>query len=103
MCTHVARPGKLPATLLFFHSLVGLTRPVSRLPQSDAGGASELVCAHCGTSDTPRWWKDNFPMGTLCNACGIWLKRHGGCGLLALHKVDRLSLVAGYKLWLMAS
>ncbi|GAB4816369.1 hypothetical protein N2152v2_003415 [Parachlorella kessleri] len=62
-------------------------RPRKRRPAGAAGGSaaqkqrqadgSELVCAHCGTSDTPRWWKDNFPMGTLCNACGIWLKRHG--------------------------
>lgn len=41
---------------------------------SAAGG---LQCSHCATTETPRWWKDNFPMGTLCNACGIWLKRHG--------------------------
>lgn len=36
-----------------------------------------LSCTHCGTKETPRWWKDAFPCGTLCNACGIWLKRHG--------------------------
>jgi hypothetical protein len=39
--------------------------------------ATVTTCTHCGTTETPRWWKDNFPMGTLCNACGIWLKRHG--------------------------
>ena len=47
----------------------------ARLRGSDAGGG--VCCAHCGTSETPRWWKDNFPIGVLCNACGIWLKRHG--------------------------
>lgn len=63
---HLPQPPSLPRT-----------RP---WPQTDASGA-ELVCAHCGTADTPRWWKDNFPMGTLCNACGIWLKRHGAQGV----------------------
>jgi hypothetical protein len=48
-----------------------------RPPPPTPPPAPQLSCAHCGTSDTPRWWKDNFPMGTLCNACGIWLKRHG--------------------------
>ena len=39
--------------------------------------AGSLTCSHCGTKETPRWWKDAFPCGSLCNACGIWLKRHG--------------------------
>jgi GATA zinc finger len=42
-----------------------------------AAAAVNLSCSHCGTRETPRWWKDAFPLGTLCNACGIWLKRHG--------------------------
>lgn len=40
-------------------------------------GGGAMSCTHCGTQETPRWWKDTFPLGTLCNACGIWLKRHG--------------------------
>lgn len=40
------------------------------------GDAAPVQCGHCGTGETPRWW--NLPTGTLCNACGIWLKRHGG-------------------------
>jgi len=50
--------------------LVGFQRPA-------AAAAVNLSCSHCGTRETPRWWKDAFPHGTLCNACGIWLKRHG--------------------------
>uniref|UniRef100_A0A1D1ZV47 GATA-type domain-containing protein n=1 Tax=Auxenochlorella protothecoides TaxID=3075 RepID=A0A1D1ZV47_AUXPR len=35
------------------------------------------TCSHCGSQQTPRWWRDISPDGMLCNACGIWLKRHG--------------------------
>ena len=61
-------------------------RPRKRKPFGGVGGsgtqrsnaaAMNLQCTHCGTRETPRWWKDAFPLGTLCNACGIWLKRHG--------------------------
>lgn len=61
-------------------------RPRKRKPFAAVGSgtsqratvaAVNLSCCHCGTRETPRWWKDAFPLGTLCNACGIWLKRHG--------------------------
>eukprot|EP00887_Chlorella_sp_A99_P008234 scaffold12.g8234.t1 len=56
----------------------GRTRKRRPLGGRRGGEAGPLpTCAHCGTHDTPRWWKDNFPIGMLCNACGIWLKRHG--------------------------
>ena len=35
------------------------------------------MCSHCGSQSTPRWWRDISPEGVVCNACGIWLKRHG--------------------------
>lgn len=53
------------------------TSPFSLPPAQ--GDAAPVQCGHCGTGETPRWW--NLPTGTLCNACGIWLKRHGGWGL----------------------
>ncbi|KAL4419538.1 hypothetical protein ABPG77_006869, partial [Micractinium sp. CCAP 211/92] len=57
----------------------GRGRPRKRRPASAGGGrqgdAAPVQCGHCGTGETPRWW--NLPTGTLCNACGIWLKRHG--------------------------
>jgi hypothetical protein len=28
-------------------------------------------CSHCGTATTPQW------RGSLCNSCGVYLKRHG--------------------------
>ena len=31
------------------------------------GDIAALSCVHCGTQETPRWWKDNFPCGTLCS------------------------------------
>ena len=38
------------------------------------------TCTHCGTTQTPRWWKEAGPNGTLCNACGIWSVLHRGAG-----------------------
>ncbi len=23
-----------------------------------------LTCAHCGTGETPRWWRDHFPQAS---------------------------------------
>jgi len=60
---------------IMFSSSAGSDANVTVSGRGAAGGG--LMCSHCGTHETPRWWKDTFPMGTLCNACGIWLKRHG--------------------------
>jgi len=47
----------------------GRGRP--RKKRAGAGGrrgdVAALICVHCGTQETPRWWKDNFPCGTLCS------------------------------------
>lgn len=60
------------------HGAVNSTRyHARRITHRGSQLNANLQCAHCGTRDTPRWWKETFPQGTLCNACGIWLKRHG--------------------------
>ena len=50
-------------------SIGGRGRP--RKKRAGAGGRrgeyAALSCVHCGTLETPRWWKDNFPCGTLCS------------------------------------
>ncbi|KAL7338239.1 GATA zinc finger-domain-containing protein, partial [Rhodotorula toruloides] len=34
-------------------------------------------CTSCGTTQTPLWRRD--PQGkTICNACGLYYKLHGG-------------------------
>lgn len=36
-----------------------------------------VVCANCGTANTPLWRKDRDTQLMMCNACGIYYKTHG--------------------------
>lgn len=47
--------------------------------RGDAGlpANNRKQCANCGTSDTPNWRRDLSGQKTLCNTCGIYLRRFG--------------------------
>ncbi len=51
------------------------TRPSKPRFGKDAG-----PCSHCGANDTPQWREGPPQKLVLCNACGLWYKRHGHLG-----------------------
>eukprot|EP00887_Chlorella_sp_A99_P002766 scaffold6.g2766.t1 len=58
--------------------------PRPRPPHGGGGGGAPppagrpgVVCANCGTTNTPLWRKDRETQLMMCNACGIYYKTHG--------------------------
>ncbi|GIM09499.1 hypothetical protein Vretimale_13331 [Volvox reticuliferus] len=49
-------------------------QPPPRPPRNHKG---PLLCANCGTTQTPLWRKDRVTGETVCNACGIYKQTHG--------------------------
>ncbi|EFJ52910.1 hypothetical protein VOLCADRAFT_86378 [Volvox carteri f. nagariensis] len=49
-------------------------QPPPRPPRNHKG---PLLCANCGTTQTPLWRKDRVTGDTVCNACGIYKQTHG--------------------------
>jgi hypothetical protein len=37
----------------------------------------DRVCSHCGTSETPFWRRNPVTEKYMCNACGLYLSKHG--------------------------
>ncbi|EFJ53268.1 hypothetical protein VOLCADRAFT_120238 [Volvox carteri f. nagariensis] len=52
----------------------GCPPPPPRPPRNHKG---PLLCANCGTTQTPLWRKDRETGCTMCNACGIYKQTHG--------------------------
>ncbi|GLC41051.1 hypothetical protein PLESTB_000948700 [Pleodorina starrii] len=52
----------------------GTACPPPRPPRNHKG---LLLCANCGTTQTPLWRKDRETGETVCNACGIYKQTHG--------------------------
>eukprot|EP00891_Asterochloris_glomerata_P009561 jgi/Astpho2/9561/e_gw1.00146.192.1_t len=48
----------------------------SQAPAETAHQEPVKACVQCGTTKTPQWREGPAGPRTLCNACGVKLKRH---------------------------